>query len=228
MPRPLVPDRRGRLLGAARELFQEQGWPATTVSDIAVRAGVGKGAVYLEFSSKTGILDALVRESSRRMIAHVRDRVQDADGLVDLAQVYRFGVEALLDDRLMRALFLGDVDVLGEHMDEVPVRRYRERLDWLKEYSLQLQRAGVIDSRIDVDHIVRMLTAFTIGLVRSPAVMGQTSDEDLSAAVTLFADVVSRGLAVDRPADVEAAREAQLLFLRRLDDQLIQLEEEDR
>ena len=228
MPRPLVPDRRGRLLGAARELFQEQGWPATTVSDIAVRAGVGKGAVYLEFSSKTGILDALVRESSRRMIAHVRDRVQGADGLVDLAQVYRYGVEALLDDQLMRALFLGDVDVLGEHMDEVPVGRYRERLDWLKEYALQLQRAGVIDSRIDVDHIVRMLTAFTIGLVRSPAVTGQTADEDLSAAVTLFADVVSRGLAVDRPADVEAAREAQLLFLRRLDDQLIQLEEEDR
>ena len=224
MPRPLVPNRRGRLLAAARELFHEQGWPRTTVADIAARAGVGKGAVYLEFADKARVLDALIRDSTRQLVDQVRQRVQSADGLVGLAQVYRFGVEELLGDPLMCALYLGDADLLGAHMAQMPEERYRERVGWLDEYARGLQHAGVISEGIEPDHIVRMLSTFTIGLVRAPGLMGPTTGADLSASVALFADVVGRGLAADRIPDADAAREAQLLLLRRLDDQLAALD----
>ena len=153
MPRPLVPNRRGRLLAAARELFHEQGWPRTTVADIAARAGVGKGAVYLEFADKARVLDALIRDSTRQLVDQVRQRVQSADGLVGLAQVYRFGVEELLGDPLMCALYLGDADLLGAHMAQMPEERYRERVGWLDEYARGLQHAGVISEGIEPDHI---------------------------------------------------------------------------
>jgi AcrR family transcriptional regulator len=96
MPRPRVPHRRDLILDAARALFHEKGWTRTTVSDIATHAMIGKGAVYLEFENKAAILDGLIRESSRRLIAQVRSRVLQADGIVDLAQVYRFSVAELL------------------------------------------------------------------------------------------------------------------------------------
>lgn len=225
MPRPRVPHRRDLILDAARALFHEKGWTRTTVSDIATHAMIGKGAVYLEFENKAAILDGLIRESSRRLIAQVRSRVLQADGIVDLAQVYRFSVTALLSDPLMRALYLDDAAVLGNHMADVANTRYRRRIDWLDEYVRHLQNAGVITDSIEPTAIVRMLSTFTIGLVHSPATMGECSPQELSDSVVLFADVTSRGLAPASTPDADAARQAQLLLLQRLDDQLSEVED---
>lgn len=224
MPRPLIPDRRGRILDAARVLLLERGWSATTVSDIASRAGVAKGAVYLEFQNKTAILDALIRESTRRSIVYVRECIESSDRLVDLARAYRFGVEALLSDPLMRALYLGDADVLGAHMGQLPGQRYRERVDWLGDYVRQLQLAGVVDDGVDPDRVVGVMSTFTVGLVHSAGVLGPSGAEDLAATVELFADTISSGLATHRAPDIDAAHEAQLQLLQRLDDQLTELE----
>ncbi|WP_020501498.1 TetR/AcrR family transcriptional regulator [Sciscionella marina] len=225
MPRPLVPDRRRRILTAARQLILDKGWPSTTIADIAARAGIGKGAVYLEFSDKAAVLDAILRKSTRELTAHVHLRVTGAVGVVDLAAVYRFGVEALLADPLMSALFLGDESVLGDHARTVTDDRYHRRFGWLSDYAGRLQRAGVVDSAADADTIMRVLSVFTIGLVDYPGSMGAMSAGQLSTTVELFADLVSRGLATDHPADPGMARAAQLTLLDQLGDQLARLDE---
>lgn len=55
--------RPDEVLDAALELFMEKGFAATRVDDIAKRAGLSKGAVYLYFPSKEAVLEALVRRS---------------------------------------------------------------------------------------------------------------------------------------------------------------------
>jgi AcrR family transcriptional regulator len=65
----LSSDRRGRrreetrqkLYEAAVALIAEQGFSATTVDDIAMRAGVAKGTVYYNFKSKTDLFEELLR-----------------------------------------------------------------------------------------------------------------------------------------------------------------------
>ena len=49
---------RRRLLAAADELFQEQGYRATTVAAIAERAGVSLQTLYLAWGSKRALLNA--------------------------------------------------------------------------------------------------------------------------------------------------------------------------
>ncbi|GAB3092955.1 TetR/AcrR family transcriptional regulator [Isoptericola nanjingensis] len=233
MPRPRVPDRRARILDAAHDLILENGWPSTTVAGVAARAGIGKGAVYLELPDKAAILDAVLRRSTRDLTAEVRRRVVGADGPVDLPTVYRFGTEALLADPLMRALYVGDASLLGDHVRDVAGGaggdRYAERFGWLAEYVARLQDAGVVDPAVPTAAVVRVLGIFSVGLVHAPGTLGATSDDALRDAVALFADLVGRGLAADRPADlpadVEAARAAQLGLLARLDHQLDLLEE---
>jgi len=51
------------VLDAALDLFIEQGFAKTRVEDIAKRAGLSKGAVYLYFPSKEQILEALVKRA---------------------------------------------------------------------------------------------------------------------------------------------------------------------
>lgn len=55
--------RPGELLEAALDLFVEKGYVATKVDEVATRAGVSKGTLFLYFPSKEELFKAVVRES---------------------------------------------------------------------------------------------------------------------------------------------------------------------
>src|ERR1700712_439802 len=55
--------RPDEVLDAALALFVENGFATTRVEDIATRAGLSKGAVYLYFPSKEAILEGLVKRA---------------------------------------------------------------------------------------------------------------------------------------------------------------------
>lgn len=55
--------RPDEVLDAALALFTEKGFAATRVEEIAARAGLSKGAVYLYFPSKEAIIEGLVRRA---------------------------------------------------------------------------------------------------------------------------------------------------------------------
>ncbi len=56
-------DRPGELLEAALDLFVEKGFAATRVEEVAARAGVSKGTLFLYFPSKEDLFKAVVREN---------------------------------------------------------------------------------------------------------------------------------------------------------------------
>ena len=53
--------RPGELLSAALDLFVEKGFAATRVEEVAQRAGVSKGTLFLYFPSKVDLFKAVVR-----------------------------------------------------------------------------------------------------------------------------------------------------------------------
>ena len=63
------------LLAAALELFVEKGFAATRSEEVAARAGVSKGTVYLYYPSKEELFKAVVREN---LAAHIAEGVETA------------------------------------------------------------------------------------------------------------------------------------------------------
>src|SRR2546427_1837131 len=61
--------RPAELVAAALEVFVEKGFAATKLADVARRAGVTKGTVYLYFDSKEALFKAVVRETIVPVIA---------------------------------------------------------------------------------------------------------------------------------------------------------------
>lgn len=55
--------RPGELLNAALDLFVEKGFAGTRVEEVAARAGVSKGTLFLYFQSKEELFKAVVREN---------------------------------------------------------------------------------------------------------------------------------------------------------------------
>ena len=76
MSDPLTPSRRRlkearpqQLLDAALTLFAEKGFAATRAEEVAQRAGVSKGTLYLYYPSKEELLKAVIREHLSSRIA---------------------------------------------------------------------------------------------------------------------------------------------------------------
>lgn len=55
--------RPGEIVAAALEVFGERGFAATKLADVARRAGITKGTLYLYFDSKEALFKAVVREA---------------------------------------------------------------------------------------------------------------------------------------------------------------------
>lgn len=64
---------RQKLYEAAVTLIAEQGFSATTVDEIAERAGVAKGTVYYNFASKNELFEELLRHGVGLLTASLRE-----------------------------------------------------------------------------------------------------------------------------------------------------------
>lgn len=68
------------ILEAALGVLAEKGYAGTRMEDIAHRAGVTKGTIYLYFENKEAVLKALVRTSIGTTIGQVKENAERFDG----------------------------------------------------------------------------------------------------------------------------------------------------
>jgi AcrR family transcriptional regulator len=72
--------RPAELISAALDLFVERGFSATRLEDVAARAGVSKGTLYLYFPSKEDLFKAVVRGGIVPAIERAERRLEDHRG----------------------------------------------------------------------------------------------------------------------------------------------------
>ncbi|HVL18826.1 MAG TPA: TetR/AcrR family transcriptional regulator [Gemmatimonadales bacterium] len=75
------PDARPEeILEAAKHVFGESGYAGTKLEDVARRAGVSKGTLYLYFDSKEALFREMVRAKVVTALAHAEETVRTFDG----------------------------------------------------------------------------------------------------------------------------------------------------
>lgn len=72
--------RPGELLAAALDLFVEKGFAATRAEEVAQRAGVSKGTLFLYFASKEELFKAVVRENITAHYPQWHDQIRSFEG----------------------------------------------------------------------------------------------------------------------------------------------------
>jgi len=70
-----------KILDAALELFRTQGFDATTMRDIAAKAGVATGAAYYYFPSKEAIVMAFYQRTFDEALPKIREAMEAPGGL---------------------------------------------------------------------------------------------------------------------------------------------------
>ena len=82
--------RPGELLDAALQLFVEKGFAATRVEEVAARAGVSKGTLFLYFPSKEELFNAVVRENLAGRFTEWNEEFDQFSG--DSAELVRYAL----------------------------------------------------------------------------------------------------------------------------------------
>ena len=73
-------ERAPEILDAALALFAEKGFAACRMDDIARRAGISKGTIYLYFDSKEAVFKALAQRAIGERIAAIAGQLQTYEG----------------------------------------------------------------------------------------------------------------------------------------------------
>jgi AcrR family transcriptional regulator len=181
--------RPDEVLDAALDLFIENGFAATRVDDIAKRAGLSKGAVYLYFPSKEAIIEALVRRAlvpvasnAAAFVAHF-----DGDPRIAVTTVMKMLAGAMANPRFMAIPKLVVREVVN--FPELAAMYRRELLD----HAIPVLE-GLIRRGVDNGYLRQVDPALT---VRS--VVGAFIAHLMLAEV--FGIVPPDGLALDRLVD---------------------------
>src|SRR6202047_4387120 len=97
-------ERPKEILEAAFEEFSRSGYAATTLDQVAERAGVTKGTIYVYFESKEHLFISMVREAVKATMDTVEDIFERHDGSTAdlLREQFSFIYDHIVQDRRRR------------------------------------------------------------------------------------------------------------------------------
>jgi AcrR family transcriptional regulator len=146
--------RRAQLLDVSRTLFAERGFEATSIEEIANRAGVSKPIVYEHFGGKEGLYEVVKDREVQRLIAQVTDSLvgdhprilleQAATALLTYIETQTDGFRILIRESPVAsttgifASVIGDIAVQVEHIlaAQFKARGYNTKLAPLYSHAL--------------------------------------------------------------------------------------------
>jgi AcrR family transcriptional regulator len=81
-------ERRQAIIEAAMEEFISRGFAATRLDDIAKRAGVAKGTIYLHFKDKESMFEELIRTAIVPLVGRMQEPLPTGGTVRDLVEAF--------------------------------------------------------------------------------------------------------------------------------------------
>lgn len=213
--------RPAELLAAALDLFVERGYANTRLDDVAARAGVSKGTLYLYYANKEDLLKAVVRAGlvsplleAREVIARFPGTSSELLGLVVHGWWERIGKSALSG---IPKLILAE----ARNFPEIARFYFEEVVQPGQATMAEVIARGIASGefrKVDAMHAAHLLTApfLLIGSWRTSMVDPDSAGRedprflDAPALLELHLDMLLRGLAPESKApklDMRQVRE---------------------
>lgn len=159
------PAGRDKILDAALDLFAEKGFHATSVDQIAKRAGVSKGLTYNYFSSKEELLVAIIDNTSSEMMKVARNHLASAGYQIALRDMLaQLGAMLTTRKKLLAFQLSLLFDPKLQDVAEAPMKKRARKL--LYESERLFMRAGARDPKATARRFVAELDGIALHYLR--------------------------------------------------------------
>ena len=197
---------RERILDASRRLFNEKGYAATTLAEIAASVGIAQGNLTYHFPTKR----QLVAELGKRMSQRVREqRELHQRGAVtdDYVELLLFAMNHASENRFL----LRDRAQFGDDPDTRPVAPdMAQDLEGLRELLMRASKEGLFrrDLEVDLGVLARSLwivSRYWMDHLREVEGVEEATWEDLERGVRHHFSVLLPYLTASAKRDLESA-----------------------
>lgn len=196
-------ERADRILDAAGDLLTRMGYRKVTIDDIARRAGIGKGTVYLHWRTKRQLFDALLIRESIRSSTAIVELLRDDPAQARPHRFLRDLFTAVREQPLLEAIFTGDPELLGTLADASQHKRALVHADEL--YPL-LRRHRLV--RAEIPNLQLAIEATITGFLLAPNVNTTLAELPLTTRQDALADTIRHAFEPDTPPTPDQLRVA--------------------
>ena len=182
-----------RILDAAVEVIAENGYFQSRVADIAERAGVADGTIYLYFRNKEQILRAAIDSAFASFMQRARKELEgERDPRERLLAMARLHLEALGANRSLAVVFQTELRQSARFLAEFSHRRLIEYFDLIRAVVREGQETGVF--RRDLSDKIAANCFF--GALDEMVTSWVLSERDypLAGAAEAVVDVILKGM----------------------------------
>jgi AcrR family transcriptional regulator len=202
--------RADRILDSARELLLRWGYRRVTIDELAGRAGVGKGTIYLHWRSREEIFHAVsAREAAAMTDAIVGALRSDSAEVALHRYLRRLFVEAM-NRPVLRALYTRDADTLDKFLAAANHQRLEEtKLGVNRDYLGVLAAEGMLRPDLRPTDLDYTLPVIVFGFFAAEPFLPPAIELNLQQKADQLADTVRRAFQpVDTPGKEAVKRAA--------------------
>ncbi|MCW0212986.1 MAG: TetR/AcrR family transcriptional regulator [Pseudonocardia sp.] len=194
---------RRRLIDCATELFREQGYVATTVSDIARKAGVSLATFYVYFAERTDVVIALLDEVVGDVMRQGVGQWDPRSGRAGLSRVVTSYVESFARHAEFFAIRESAIHA-DERMLEQYVQYNRHFHETFARYLEEGVALGLVRSDLDPSGMARAMTLMMERYCYDVYVLGPRAEmpsmtDTAHLLATLWADAIDLAESDVRP-----------------------------
>jgi TetR/AcrR family transcriptional regulator, fatty acid metabolism regulator protein len=201
MARRRTDDKRQRILQAAVKVFARKGYHRAKVSEIARRADVADGTIYLYFKSKEDLLVSLFDEVMAEHLAEGRREVRAAVGApARLQAIARHHLRLLGENRDLAVVFQVELRQSTQFMERFTASWLQDYFTLIDEVIAQGQREGSLRAELPRKVLAKSLFGALDEMVTSWIL--SRKDYDLAELAEPVVDLLLRGCASGRKTSV--------------------------
>lgn len=204
----------------AAELLQAHGYRRVSIDDVAARARIGKGTIYLHWKTREALFWAVLQREAMRLLDDLVARLSEDAELALPHRLMPALFVQVVRRPLVKAMLLSDTEVLGALAADDSVAAAQRELAGNPDYLGLLARHGLLRAG---------LTSTSAGHILGSVMRGFFFDQDADAnfghdmvlptgqRADLLAEVLARTLEIEAPfpAGAVAALSAEVIELFR-------------
>lgn len=182
-----------RILKAATMLFEQQGYRATTLDDIARAAGMAKPTVYQHVGSKAEMLETIFARVLNRMDENFTALEHVDDPLVQITTFVRSYVESVVELQPYYRIFFNE-------SRELPARTKRRFGAWSEQMTDRIvrlvtvaQQEGVVRAEIEPRLVVYLVVGMLSSISRWYRPGVRSTDQIVDQLAIVLGNVVAPG-----------------------------------
>ena len=207
---------RARLLAAAKEIFEEDGFLDARISDIAERAGLSHGSFYHYFDSKEEVFREVAEAVEENLREPMDSIILNPDSTLSPLERITEGIRVHMESYRREARIMGVIELVSrydEHMRQVRAERRQRSGEQVALAIRQLQDHGMADPDIDPEVAAAVLGSMTSRFPEMWLVEGQL-DIDFERGVEQLTRAFVNALGLKETAAKPRSRRAPVRSAR--------------